>query len=193
MKNSFEREGQRLIEDFERALKAEKAKNIRTKRIPERELRTTPHIEPLFQRSLVTSPRIAILEQLGDTDYIYRFKIRNHATPVTITQDIPKVYKTVKAKLSSNWPQTRTEHQQRADFWAGAVERLSGEAKRLYALGELYIGGNLTTHGAPLSGGYYPHWPQALKDRIRFAVEGRQAAQDALRLHQTILKQRSLK
>lgn len=90
MKNYFEREGQRLIEDFERALKAEKAKNIRTKRIPERELRTTPHIEPLFQRSLVTSPRIAILEQLGDTDYIYRFKIRNHATPVTITQDIPR-------------------------------------------------------------------------------------------------------
>jgi len=188
-KLSLSQQTDELLQRFERAAKAEKAKNIREGHVPERVLRSNPHVEALYQRSK-TLGRNAILDQLGDTDYSSKFKVAKYNVPVSILQFIPDVYRKVSHKLSANWPQNREEHLQRVEFWSGAVNRLTEEVNRLHNLGEKYFGGNLFTHGAPVSGGFYPHWPEELKDRIRFAVTGKQDAQDALNLHLRILHPR---
>lgn len=145
------------------------------------------HIEDLYKAHKKNPKQNVVMRQLGDFgDYTRSFKpFAKWNKPVSIL-DGPDVVRRYRSELSDMWPETKAKHAKRAEYWDHVSKQFAKEHQRLLTLGAQKHGGNLSTHGAPLSGGAYPHWPRDLQERVRFAVHGKQDAASAARLHKKL-------
>jgi hypothetical protein len=139
--------------------------------------------------SMVSASRIKhgkgnALTILGDPMYLQEFKMPKWNRKVTIL-DTPDV--AIKHWHTLGIPTSKGAHRQRADHFRDLKNKFQKEHERLVTLAEKLYG----AQGGLISGGLRDHWPDQIKDPIRFLAHGITTLSEAVHLHDALSKTRS--
>jgi hypothetical protein len=121
---------------------------------------------------------------LGDPMYGRRVKMPKWNGPVTMLQE-PKVA----LRYAGSWgiPTSKAAHRQRSEYFA----RLYGEYDETKSDLVNYACDTYGDHGPLVSGVVHDHFPEYVKDRLRFLSRASNEISDAQRLHAFLSKTKS--
>jgi hypothetical protein len=130
---------------------------------------------------------------LGDPMYGHRVRMPKWNIEVTMLQE-PKVA----LRYWHSWgiPTSKDAHRQRAEYFRDLAKRFSDEwddvvERAIDLYGTTPDGRKDRLAGTLISGVYRDHFPQDVKERLRFLAYGGQMIKDAARLHEFLSKTRS--
>lgn len=120
---------------------------------------------------------------LDDPMYVRRTRMPKWNVPVSMLQE-PKV-----AIRHTSWgiSTSKSANAQRAEYFSSLAQRLQREWDAVVELAIQTYG----NQGSLVSGVYRDHFPNNVKDRLRFLAHGSTMARDAARLHEYLSKTRS--
>jgi hypothetical protein len=121
---------------------------------------------------------------LGDAFYGQRFKMPKYNGPVTMLAE-PKV--AVRYANTLRIPTSKAAHSMRAEHFRNQHNEIENTYHQLVKLACDTFG----DHGPLVSGIVHDHFPQDVKDRLRFLSTARNLTGDATRLHDYLSKTRS--
>lgn len=140
-------------------------------------------IEQMFRRrgSDGDSAKIAIL---GDPMYVRRFKMPKWNIKPSVLQDASVA---IRHHNELGIPTSKHAHRLRVHHFLALRTRFEAEHQRLLGRAERAYG----KQGPLIAAGLREHWPDDVKDRIRFVAQGSTTLGDAARLHDALSKTRS--
>ena len=145
-----------------------------------------PELEQMFQNFRqeggTTEAMARVL--LGDEVYVRRVQMPKWNLPVTMLME-PKV--AIRYNTSWGIPTSKSAHAQRVDYFSDLAQKLDHEWNATVDLAVEAYG----DQGSLISGVYRDHFPNDVKDRLRFLAHGKTMAIDAARLHDYLSKTRS--
>ena len=121
---------------------------------------------------------------LGDASYEKRFKMPKWNGPVSVLQE-PRV--ALKHTQELGFSTSKNAHRQRAEYFTELYHELGLTHNQLGTL----AGQTYGDHGPLVSGIVHNHFPESVKDRLRFLSSAKNLAGDAARLHEYLAKTRS--
>ena len=121
---------------------------------------------------------------LGDDVYKRQTRMPGWNGTVSMLQE-PKV--AIRHVLDWGIPTSKSGHAQKADYFTDLAQRMDREWDDTVNLAI----GTYGNHGPLISGVYRDHFPDDVKDRLRFLSHGKNLAVDAARLHLYLSKTRS--
>jgi hypothetical protein len=141
-----------------------------------------PELEQMFQ--LYQQNHNLTLSVLGDELYDRQVRMPKHNGPVSML-DEPRV--ALRHVFDWGIPTSKSAHAQRADFFRDLARKIDDEWQATVSLAVEAYG----KEGSLISGVYRDHFPEDVKDRLRFLSHGKSLATDAARLHEYLSKTRS--
>lgn len=121
---------------------------------------------------------------LGDDIYARQVRMPKWSKTVSMLEE-PKV--AIRHALDWGIPTSKSAHDQRADFFSILAGRLSDEWNATVNLAVEAYG----SQGSLISGVYRDHFPEDVKQRLRFLNNAKNLASDAARLHEYLSTTRS--
>lgn len=121
---------------------------------------------------------------LGDASYVRLFRFPKYSVPVDMLREHRVA---LRHAHELGLPRSKEAHRQRAEYFRDVSARLGKAWDELVDTCVQLYG----DHGPLVSGVYRDHFPREAKDRLRFLTRGKQATQDASRLHDFLTKTRS--
>jgi hypothetical protein len=125
-----------------------------------------------------------VMSILGDEAYTKQFKMPKWNILVSMLQE-PKV--AVRHQRELGVSTSKSEHWSRATYLSQLCVRFQEERNKLIVKAEAAYGG----HGPFISGAHKEHFPEEIKERLRFLGWGYTLLRDAQRLHETLSRSRS--
>lgn len=122
---------------------------------------------------------------LGDDIYERQVTARGWTGEVTMLME-PKV--AIKHALDWGIPTSKSAHVQKADFFSNLTQKMDREWN---ATVDMAIAAYGNGTGSLISGVYRDHFPDDVKNRLRFLHHGKNLAADAARLHNYLSKTHS--
>ena len=121
---------------------------------------------------------------LGDDIYVKQAHMRGWNGTVSMLRE-PKVA----IRYAHEWgiPTSKSDHAQKADFFNDLAKKMEHEWHAVVDLAVDAYGNS----GSLISGVYRDHFPDDVKQRLRFLNNGKNLANDACRLHMYISRTRS--
>lgn len=183
-------DAQKLTRAFDANLEAWfEAKHAPDKRKPQIEISKLPagfNLKPpigamFTARKKSGSQAVTIL---GDPMYMQEFKMPKWNRKVTVL-DTPDV--AIRHWHTLGIPTSKSAHRQRAQHFRDLRSKFQKEHERLVLLAEKLYG----SEGSLISGGLRDHWPDQIKDRVRFVAHGISTLSEAVHLHDALSKTRS--
>ena len=121
---------------------------------------------------------------LGDDIYVKQARMPGWNGTVSMLRE-PKV--AVRHAHDWNIPTSKSGHAEKADFFNNLAQKMDDEWNSTVNLAiEIY-----GDRGSLISGVYRDHFPEDVKQRLRFLNSGKNLASDACRLHMFLAKTRS--
>jgi len=128
--------------------------------------------------------QIMVRHVLGDELYVRQVRWPKWNKTVSMLEE-PKV--AVRYALDWGIPTSKSGHAQKADYFDNLAQKMNNEWQHAVNLAiEAY--GN---QGSLISGVYSDHFPDDVKQRLRFLAHGNSLALDAAHLHEYLSKTRS--
>ena len=121
---------------------------------------------------------------LGDDIYDRQVRMPKYNNTVSMLRE-PKV--AIRHALDWGIPTSKSAHAQKADFFADLASKMDAEWNATVSLAVEAYG----DQGSLISGVYRDHFPDDVKQRLRFLAHGKNLAADAARLHDYLSKTRS--
>ena len=145
-----------------------------------------PELEQMFQQYKREGGTTEAMSRtlLGDDVYVRRVRMPKWNVPVTMLME-PKV--AIRYNTSWGIPTSKSAHSQRADMFVDLAQKLTDEWNATVSLAAEAYG----DQGSLISGVYRDHFPDSVKDRLRFLAYGSTMAKDAARLHEYLSTTRS--
>lgn len=122
---------------------------------------------------------------LGDSNYERRFKMPGWNILVSMLME-PKV--AVRHFDTLGVSTSKAAHSQRADHFRSLRTKFEASYQDLITAALKEYGNG---DGVAISGIYRSHFPESVKDRLRFLAHGKSMLTDAVRLHEHLSKSRS--
>ena len=122
---------------------------------------------------------------LGDDIYERQVHWRGYNGTVSMLRE-PKV--AIRYALDWGIPTSKSAHAQKADFFRELAQKMDYEWNAAVDLALKAYGDGT---GSLISGVYRDHFPNDVKDRLRFLTRGKNLSADAARLHDYLSKTRS--
>jgi hypothetical protein len=160
------------------------------RRHPDETIRLDYELEPMFQRYRNESSSADGGETclanvvLGGSRYVVRFKMPKWNVPVSMLRD-HKV--AIRHAEELGIPFSKHAHVLRADFFRTRAAKFSREWNEVIELAVKLFG----DQGSYVSGVYREHFPDEVKDRLRFLAHGGHMLGNAVILHRTLSTTRS--
>jgi hypothetical protein len=143
-------------------------------------------LEDLFKRYSKKKDSSESLAEivLGDARYEQRMKMPKWNGPVSMLMN-PDV--AVRHYHTLGVPTSKEAHRQRMEHFQALRDKFQAERERSIDIAEKAYG----QHGALVSGAHRDHYPESVKNRLRFLAHSWSTLGDAVELHKKLWKTRS--